>query len=107
MRYVAFGTLIVLSLLLTTAAAAPFRIATFNVHYISPQQTKMVWAERRSAVVEALRDMSADIVAFQEMETFVGGSGNPENQQLDWVLQHLPEYRAAAVGDPRDYPSTQ
>lgn len=107
MRYVAFGTLIVLSLLLTTAAAAPFRIATFNVHYISPQQTKMVWAERRSAVVEALRDMSADIVAFQEMETFVGGSGNPENQQLDWVLQYLPEYRAAAVGDPRDYPSTQ
>ncbi|MFY0664472.1 MAG: endonuclease/exonuclease/phosphatase family protein [Natronospirillum sp.] len=108
MRYSAFGTAVALSLMLATVLAAePIRIATFNVHYISPQQTKMVWSERRGAVVAALRDMNADVVAFQEMETFIGGSGNPENQQLEWVLQHFPEYRAAAVGNPREYPSTQ
>ncbi|MFC3888119.1 endonuclease/exonuclease/phosphatase family protein [Salinispirillum marinum] len=106
------GTILMVGLMLMTAilnaaVAEPFRIATFNVHYISPNQTKMVWADRRDAVVAALSDMNADLVAFQEMETFIGGSGNPENQQLDWVLQHLPEYQAAAVGDPRTYPATQ
>ena len=82
-------------------------IGTFNVHYISPRQTKMIWEERRDGVVEVLRQGNADIIGFQEMETFVGGHWNDENKQLDWVLAHFPEYAATSVGDPRRYPWTQ
>ena len=82
-------------------------VGTFNIHYISPTQEKMLWEQRRQAVVEVLRRGEADIIGFQEMETFVGGHWNRENRQLDWVLENFPEYTAASVGDPRLYPSTQ
>lgn len=90
-----------------TPGEARIVIGTFNVHYISPRQTKMIWEERRDGVVEVLRQGNADIIGFQEMETFVGGHWNDENKQLDWVLAHFPEYAATSVGDPRRYPWTQ
>lgn len=82
-------------------------VGSLNIHYTTPWQKKMIWEERREAVVEALRRGDADIIGFQEMETFVGGHWNLENEQLDWVLKHLPEYGVSAFGDPREYPSTQ
>ena len=51
--------------------------------------------------------MDADIIGFQEMETFSGGKFNKINRQRDWILQTVPGYRAAAVGDPKVFPSTQ
>ncbi|MFW5684295.1 MAG: endonuclease/exonuclease/phosphatase family protein [Spirochaetota bacterium] len=84
-----------------------FRIATFNVHYLSLRDDTMDWPGRRDAVARVLEEIDADIVAFQEMETFGGGSFHTENRQLDFVLDRLPEMRAAAVGDPETYPSTQ
>lgn len=83
------------------------RITTFNIHYTSPRQKKLAWANRRDAVKEAIADLDADIIAFQEMETFVGRGFNRENEQLDWVLEHYPEYSAGAYGDAEIYPNTQ
>lgn len=80
---------------------------TFNIHYISPRQKKMKWEDRREAVVEILREGSADVIGFQEMETFVGGHWNEENRQLDWIVRHFPEYAVSATGDPREFASTQ
>jgi hypothetical protein len=51
--------------------------------------------------------LRADLVAFQEMQTFGGGRYRAENLQLSWLKQQLPDYRFAAVGDPTVYPSTQ
>lgn len=82
-------------------------VGTFNIHYISPRQKKMIWEERRNAVVEALRLGNADTIGFQEMETFVGGHWNQENKQLEWIREHFPKYDVTSFGDPRVYPSTQ
>ena len=94
-----------------TAATATetnnIRVTTFNIHYTSPRQKKLAWGNRREAVKEAIADLDADIIAFQEMETFAGGSYNQKNEQLDWVLEHFPEYRAGAYGDAAIYPNTQ
>lgn len=84
-----------------------FRVASFNIHYVAPWQTALAWDRRKDAVVQALAGIEADVIAFQEMETFAGGSFNDENRQLDWVLAHFPQYAAGAVGDPRTFPSTQ
>lgn len=82
-------------------------VATFNVHYLSPRATHMDWARRQEAVVQVLRDMDADIVLFQEMETFNGGNFSGRNLQLDTVRSAFPEYEVAATGEPAVYPSTQ
>jgi endonuclease/exonuclease/phosphatase family metal-dependent hydrolase len=82
-------------------------LGTFNIHYVAPGQDRLAWENRREAVIAALEEGGADVLAFQEMETFAGGHWNDENVQLEWVRQHFPEYAAAAVGDPRVYPSTQ
>ena len=90
-----------------TADANKIRLTTFNIHYTSPRQKKLAWGNRREAVKEAIADLDADIIAFQEMETFAGGSFNTENEQLDWVLEHFPEYSVGAYGDAAIYPNTQ
>ncbi len=84
-----------------------FRIATFNIHYVAENQKSLDWDRRKQAAREAFGDLDADIVAFQEMETFAGGSFNQENRQLDWMSSHFPEYEAGAYGDARSYPNTQ
>lgn len=83
------------------------RISSFNIHYVSAGQKKLAWENRKEAVTEAIRELNADIIAFQEMETFAGGSYNTENKQLDWVLKHFPQYTAGAYGNAAEYPNTQ
>lgn len=83
------------------------RFSTINIHYVAPRQKKLDWDNRKQAVKQAISDLDADIIAFQEMETFAGGSFNQENKQLDWVLQHFPRYEAGAYGDAKVYPNTQ
>ncbi len=83
------------------------RFASFNIHYIAAGQKKLDWDNRKHAVVKSLREIDADIIAFQEMETFAGGSFNRENRQLDWITQHFSQYRAGAFGDASVYPGTQ
>jgi endonuclease/exonuclease/phosphatase family metal-dependent hydrolase len=88
------------------------RIATHNVHYIDltdPESrwSRAGWERRRDALDAAFKTMEADIVAFQEMETFAGGSGSAENLALDFLLARNPGFAAAAAGDWRVFPSTQ
>lgn len=82
-------------------------VASFNIHYLSLRNDVLPWDERSAAVAAALTELDSDIIAFQEMETFGGGHVSRRNIQLAFVLDAFPEYRAAAVGDPERYPSTQ
>ncbi len=84
------------------------RIASFNLHFVRPHGPEHDrWLVRRAAVIAAIRDLDAAIVALQEVETFTGKRFSEANIQLDWLREHLPDYRIAAVGDVRSYPSTQ
>jgi endonuclease/exonuclease/phosphatase family metal-dependent hydrolase len=84
-----------------------FTLASFNIHYLAVGRDIMPWDERKEAVRQVLAELDADMIAFQEMETFGGGHMSEENIQLDFVLEAFPRYEAAAVGDPERYPSTQ
>lgn len=88
-------------------AAAPFSVASFNVHYVSVRNGLDEWERRSPAVGDAIASLDADILAFQEMETFGGGHFDERNIQLEYVLAHHPGYEVAATGDPERYPSTQ
>ena len=89
------------------APAEAFRVASFNIAYIRDPDGLPKWERRREAVAAVVAEIDADILAFQEMETFAGGSFNPVNRQLDWVLANAPHYRAGAVGEASRFPSTQ
>jgi endonuclease/exonuclease/phosphatase family metal-dependent hydrolase len=91
----------------TTDDNQGFSVGSFNVHYVSPRRPKLPWEERRDAVAEAVNELNADIIGFQEMETFIGRGERTENIQLKWVLENSSQYAAAAIGDPELYPSTQ
>lgn len=88
------------------------RLATHNVHYIrlnraTGRWSVADWEARRGALDAAFEALGADAVAFQEMESFAGGSEGRVNLALDWLLARNPDYAAAAVGDPAAFPSTQ
>ena len=90
-----------------TAQERHLVVGTFNVHYVTDGQGDFAWELRREAVAEAIRDGAADIIAFQEMETFEGGHFNERNVQLEFLRERFPEYAFGAVGAPAEYPSTQ
>jgi hypothetical protein len=88
------------------------RLATYNVHYIVVPRAEGPWSlgdwERRKGPLDlAVKAMDADVIGFQEMESFAGGSVSMQNLALEWLLARNPNYAAAAVGDPRSFPSTQ
>ena len=97
-----------MTLLCASLWAAPaIRVASHNIHYILPNDPDDDWSERRDAVVAVIEAMAPDILAFQEMESFIGGT-NSENLQLDWVLRHYPQLAAGAYHEDADrYPITQ
>ncbi|MFD1342283.1 endonuclease/exonuclease/phosphatase family protein [Litorisediminicola beolgyonensis] len=88
------------------------RVTTYNVHYILMNQAEGRWSrgawERRKAPLDAtFKAIDADIVAFQEMESFAGGDDDSVNLARFWLLEQNPGYAAAAIGDWRSFPSTQ
>lgn len=88
------------------------RLATWNVHYIlliRPQGRWGLsgWEERKDPMDRTFRALDADIVAFQEMESFSRGSDGSVNLARDWLLGNNAGYAAAASGDWRSFPSTQ
>lgn len=88
------------------------RVASHNVHYIdlnaeSGDWSVADWEVRKPALDAAFKTLGADLFAFQEMESFSRGSEGGTNLALDWLLARNPGYRAAAVGDWREFPSTQ
>ena len=82
-------------------------LASFNIHYIVPQDQDEDWEERKHAVTRVLKEIDADIIAFQEMETFEGGHYSRRNLQITWINASTKGYKIAAVGDPKFFPSTQ
>lgn len=94
-------------------AATPdtLRVATYNVHYIILRQQTGPWSvgdweRRKGPMDQAFKAIDADVIGFQEMESFARGD-NTTNLTLDWLLTSNPSYAAAAVGDPDIFPSTQ
>ena len=92
--------------------AEVLRLASYNVHYIVLRDATGPWSvgdwERRKGPLDlAFKTIDADAIAFQEMESFVGGNDGSTNLTLDWLLSQNPGYAAAAVGDWRSFPSTQ
>ncbi len=83
------------------------KVASFNIHYMVPYDQDEDWDKRKHAVTRVLEDIEADIIAFQEMETFEGGHYSHRNLQLDWINSSINGYENAAVGDPKVFPSTQ
>lgn len=88
------------------------RIATYNVHYIVLSQAEGPWSvadwERRKAPLDlAFKALQADIVAFQEMESWERGGDGQANLARDYLLAQNPDYKAAATGDARIFPPTQ
>ena len=88
------------------------RLATYNVHYIIMNKEAGPWSlgdwERRKGSLDlAFKEIGADVIAFQEMESFAGRSGSDVNLTLDWLLERNSNYATAAVGNVADFPSTQ
>ncbi|QIE43602.1 endonuclease/exonuclease/phosphatase family protein (plasmid) [Rhodobacteraceae bacterium SC52] len=88
------------------------RIASHNVHYIllnadDGRWSVTDWETRKGALDATLKTLDADVVAFQEMESFSRGSDGSVNLARDFLLQHNPEYALAASGDWQEFPSTQ
>ncbi|WP_417607816.1 endonuclease/exonuclease/phosphatase family protein [Primorskyibacter flagellatus] len=97
---------------LPNAPLEGLRIATYNVHYIVMGQetgpwSRGDWDRRRGPLDLAFKEMDADVVAFQEMESFTRGGVSRDNLALDWLLERNPAFAAAAIGDPVEFPSTQ
>lgn len=96
----------------TAKAPDALRIATYNVHYIILQDPDgrwglAGWEARKGPLDAAFKALDADIVAFQEMESFSRGSQDTNNLARAWLLARNPGWRAAAVGPWRSFPSTQ
>ena len=115
-----FLTLLACGLHIANSGTAPLppqqagsvRIATHNVHYILAMKAEGRWSvgdwhRRKHSLDQAFKALSADIVAFQEMETFEGSDDDTVNLARSFLLEHNPGYAAAAVGDWRAFPSTQ
>lgn len=88
------------------------RVATHNVHYILLNKAEGPWSvadwdNRKTALSRQFGEMDADIVAFQEMESFAGGDNDDVNLARAHLLAQHPDYGAAAIGDWRNFPSTQ
>ena len=88
------------------------RVATYNVHYIWLEKETGAWSvsdweRRKGPLNSAFQSLDADIVTFQEMESFFSGSDGSVNLTRDWLLENNPDYAAAAIGDWREFPSTQ
>ncbi len=94
------------------ASPGAIRVATHNVHYILLNEADGAWSvsdweRRKDALDAAFKALDADIIAFQEMESFHQGNDGSVNLARDHLLAGNPDYRAAAVGDWREFPSTQ
>ena len=92
--------------------AGSLRLASYNVHYIMLDDAGGPWSvagweARKSALDTVFKALDADIIAFQEMESFRRGDDGSVNLARDYLLAGNPGYRAAASGDWHVFPSTQ
>lgn len=65
------------------------------------------FAARKAPLDAVCKAMDADIIAFQEMESFGRGADKNINLVRDWLLSQNPDYAAGANGDASVLPITQ
>lgn len=76
-------------------------MATYNVHFLdlsdAPDANWALsrWKKSRTALVRVIRRLDADILAFQEMQAHDGEMARRDTR-MKWLLDALPDYRAAA-----------
>ena len=92
--------------------ANALRIASYNVHYILLNRETGPWSvgdweRRKEPLSKAFKALQADLVAFQEMESFQRGSDGSINLARDFLLERNPEYAVTATGNWREFPPTQ
>ncbi len=92
--------------------ADALRFATYNVHYIILSKATGAWSvadwERRKGPLDlAFKAIDADVIGFQEMESFAHGSDGSVNLARDWLAAQNPDWGVAASGDWETFPSTQ
>lgn len=97
---------------LAPADGSALRIATYNVHYIVLSEETGAWSvgdweRRKEPLDKAFKALQADIVAFQEMESWSRGSDGSVNLTRDFLIAQNPDYGVAATGDWREFPTTQ
>ena len=88
------------------------RIASYNVHYIWLDRETGPWSvgdweRRKEPLNTAFKALNAEVVAFQEMESFQRGDDGSVNLARDHLIGHNPGYGVAATGDWRTFPTTQ
>ena len=84
-----------------------FRAASFNIRFLdlTPRAVNgprglAAWEARQQGVLAALRQIDADVLAFQEMETWSGVPQAGPPVQRDWLQARMPAYAGAAVAGP-------
>lgn len=98
--------------LLQPPPEAALRMASYNVHYIVLGAAEGAWSvadwdRRKEPLDRAFKELDADLVAFQEMESFQRGSDGSVNLARDWLLARNPGFAATHHGDWRQDPQTQ
>lgn len=71
------------------------RLLTFNLRYDNPKDGERSWSRRRAAVGEYLRQLKADLMAFQEVLP-------QQRQDLDRMLPDYRSYGISRDGQGRD-----
>jgi len=97
---------------LPPVAADTIRLGSWNVHYIITRKEKGSWGtdhwdRRKVPMDKVFKALNADIIAFQEMESFSGGNEDGNNLTRTFLSELNPEYAVAAVGPWQSFPSTQ
>lgn len=97
---------------LSQAQPDALRLASYNVHYIILSEQTGAWSvgdwdRRKRPLDEAFKALGADVVAFQEMESFQRGSDGAVNLARDWLMDNNSDYGLAASGPWEEFPPTQ
>ncbi len=89
------------------------RLATYNIHFLDVSLGGRLdwgplnWENRRNAVDHVVKSLDADLIAFQEVESYQGDDPTERNDQKDWLSERGQEYAVAACGDPPVFPNSQ
>ena len=97
---------------LTPPPGDALRLATHNVHYIVLSEAEGDWSrgdwEARKPSLDAMvKALDADVIAFQEMESFQRGSDGSVNLARDYLAAQNPGYAVGATGPWEEFPPTQ
>lgn len=89
---------------LPPASDDALRVATFNIRYLDLTERAVdgplgmdAWQARWPLLRAALAEIDADLIAFQEVESWTGKPQGSPTVQRDWLTAHLAAYGVAAA----------